>query len=748
MPFIEVPADIGAPQTGHLRLGDPSTIEVTSRYLTRDGRPFIPVMGEFHFSRYPAAEWAEELRKIRAGGITMVATYLFWNVHEEERGRFDFTGDRDVRAFVRACGEAGLEVVARLGPWVHGESRHGGFPDWVVAAPVRHRTDDPAYLALIRPYLTEVVNRLRGLDPIVAIQVENELYDQPGHLLTLKHLIRELGLDAPLWTATGWGHAQLPADELLPVFGGYSEAAWDTAHDGWPQQSRAHYFFGPGRDDDSIGADLRTDAVAATDESHLTRYPWATCELGGGMYTSYHRRPIVEADDLAALSLVKIGCGSSLQGFYMYHGGSQKIGTRSTLQESHATGYPNDCPVVNYDFQAPLGDGGQFRPSWFALRQQHLWLADHGHRLAPMTLHLPSDAPRDTADRTTLRWAVRADGDSGYLFVNNHQPVETLPDHDQKLFTVRLGAADLAVPRTPVTIPSGAYFVWPLNQPIGAARIVTATAQPLCDLVVEGVPTAVLSETPGVPLELVVDGVLIDDLVPGLGGLRRITAPDGSAAAILVLDHAAALHATRGTLWGADRLVISAAPVVLDEGTAIVYGPPAPVFVYPPVDGHRTEGVFSVHEFSTGDLTPLPAETTLLQPAGPARDTVLDAATGRASAPADFSTARIVHVTVPEELFADPGTEVLLRIDWTGDVARAHLDGRLIADQFWHGRVWEIPLRRHHKEAVTHGLELRILPRDPEAPIYVSPQVRTGTALEVRAIEFVRRPRTVLGDPR
>ncbi|BEL04427.1 hypothetical protein Q0Z83_026180 [Actinoplanes sichuanensis] len=786
MPHLEVPPEIEPPLAGHVAMGDPEhhldAITVTSRYLTRAGRPWLPVMGEFHFSRYPAAEWAEELRKIRAGGITAVATYVFWNLHEEERGHYDWSGDRDLRSFVQACAGAGLDVVARVGPWAHGESRNGGFPDWLLAEPVRTRTDDPGYLAIVRPFLDQIAEQLRGLTraeggPIIAVQVENELYDQPGHLLTLKRMVREAGLDAPLWTATGWGHAQLPADELLPVFGGYSEAAWDDAHDGWPQQSRAHYFFGPGRDDDSIGADLRKDedhtGGGTTDESHLARYPFATCELGGGMYTSYHRRPIVAADDIAALGLVKIGSGSSMQGYYLYHGASQKVGARSTLQESHATGYPNDCPVINYDFQAPLGDAGQFRPSWYALRRQNLWLADHGARLAPMTLHLPGDAPGDTADRETLRWAVRSDGDSGYLFVNNHQPVESLPEHPGVQFTVRLAGREITVPRRPVTIGSGAYFAWPLNQRVGAVTLVSATAQPLCDLTVGGVPTAVLGATAGLPVELVLDAgtaaavegpaavsyeteqIVVSGIEPGPGALLRITAADGSQAAILLLDETSALHATRGRLWGADRLVISAAPVVLDEGTAVVYGPPAPVLVHPAVSGHPRQGVFSVHEPPVADVEPVPAAVTRVRAAGPARRPVLDAATGRASAPqdADFEQAAVLHVPVPDDVFADTGDEVLLRIHWTGDVGRAYVDGRLVADQFWYGPVWEIGLRRIRKEAVTHGIELRLLPLAEDAPIFVSPQVRPGAypaggLLDIRHIEFARQPRTVLADPR
>ena len=73
---------------------------VDTRSLLKNGRRFIPVMGEFHFSRWDPESWREELLKMKAGGITVVATYLFWIHHEERPGEFDFTGRRDIRRFV------------------------------------------------------------------------------------------------------------------------------------------------------------------------------------------------------------------------------------------------------------------------------------------------------------------------------------------------------------------------------------------------------------------------------------------------------------------------------------------------------------------------------------------------------------------------------------------------------------------------------------------------------------------------
>ena len=414
---LHVPEPAAPPLTGHLPFTDapgvPDPIEVTSRCLTRGGRPWFPVSGEFHYTRYPAREWEEELLKMKAGGVTAVASYVIWIHHEETEGRVRFDGDRDLRRFAELCARHGLDFIPRIGPWSHAEVRNGGLPDWLLARACTPRTDDPAYLAPVRTWFEAIAGQLRGLGrahggPVVAIQIENELYDQPGHLLTLKRMAQQAGLSAPLWTSTAWGGVQLPPDELLPLYGGYPETFWTEADGGWPDTCRKHFFFTHQRDDEGIGADLRPTTVRGGDPALLDgRFPWATCELGGGMAVAYHRRPRVDAADVGALGLTKIGCGSVWQGYYMFHGGTNPPGELTPLQESHATGYPNDLPVLTYDFQAPLGEYGQYRPSYDELRLQHLLLADFGHLIAPMESALPERRPTGQDDRDTVRWAVR-----------------------------------------------------------------------------------------------------------------------------------------------------------------------------------------------------------------------------------------------------------------------------------------------------------------------------------------------------
>ena len=127
--------------TKHLKLGgtapDGGSIEVNSFYMLRNGKPMLPVTGEFHYSRYPAEQWEQAILKMKAGGLTIIPTYVFWNIHEEKEGVFDWNGNRDLRRFVELCKKHDMDVIVRIGPFCHGEIRNGGLPDWLFCASSR-----------------------------------------------------------------------------------------------------------------------------------------------------------------------------------------------------------------------------------------------------------------------------------------------------------------------------------------------------------------------------------------------------------------------------------------------------------------------------------------------------------------------------------------------------------------------------------------------------------------------------------
>lgn len=467
----------------HLNMGGKNPkgeeINVTSRYFTRNGKPWIGVMGEFHFSRYSRENWHRELAKMKAGGITIVSTYLFWIYHEEIEGKMDFGGDNDIRAFIEECKDVGLDVVIRIGPWAHGECRNGGFPDWLLKKDYKLRDNNEEYLAVVKKWYQSIYNEVKGLfykdgGNIIAVQIENEFVDNAEHLAKLKEIAVECGFIAPIYTVTGWNSAsgaKIPVDEVVPVFGGYCEAPWENHMN--RLSPSPHYFFNRMRNDSAIGTDLIAKTQSDGWQLPYERYPFATCELGGGIEVTHHRRPIIKPMDIYAVSLVKLGDGNNLVGYYMYHGGTNKIGELSTFNETKATGYPNDYPILSYDFQAPLSEYGEVREQYGLLNMLHMFVNDFGEEFAPM---IAVDSANSVAadDTNSLRYGMRTNGKSGFVFVNHYQRLTELADIENAV----ISAENVEFP--PIDVKGEVSFFMPFNMKMDDSVLEYATAQPLC----------------------------------------------------------------------------------------------------------------------------------------------------------------------------------------------------------------------------------------------------------------------------
>ena len=137
------------------------TIGLNERYLTLDGRPWLPVMGEFHYTRVPQNEWEEEILKMKAAGVDIIATYMIWIHHEEIEGHFDWSDERDLRSFVELCARHNMLVYPRIGPWAHGEVRNGGFPDWLLKKSAKTRSNDPVFLSYAKTWYDQIGEQLK-----------------------------------------------------------------------------------------------------------------------------------------------------------------------------------------------------------------------------------------------------------------------------------------------------------------------------------------------------------------------------------------------------------------------------------------------------------------------------------------------------------------------------------------------------------------------------------------------------------
>jgi beta-galactosidase len=759
---IDATADATKPAPVSAKLGSSRNpngreIGVNSQYLTLDGKPWLPVMGEFHFSRYPEAEWEPEILKMKAAGVQIVSAYVIWIHHEETEGVFDWSGQRDLRRFVELCGKHGMYVYPRIGPWAHAETRNGGLPDWVMKnSPVRQ--NDPVYLEEVQSFYQEITKQLQGQlwkdgGPVIGIQIENEYHGNgPGkgdeHIRTLKSMAVADGLDVPLYTVTGWDGAAIPLDQVLPVFGGYPDAPWDGSASKLPANEVYAFRFN-NRAAGSMGA------IGGSGQNAASSYrgtPFLTAEVGDGIEDTYFRRPVVSADDVAAIAPVMLGSGANLLGYYMFHGGRNPDGGPITLQESQATGYPTDVPEKSYDFQAPLGEFGQERESLRKLKLIHYFLNDFGSLLAPMVPRAPDKVPVSPADQSIPRVSARTSGDTGFVFLNNYVRGLTMPERCGFQIELKLPSGTMRVPEQPITLPSGAYGVWPVNLELPGATLRYSTAQLFKHVQVGDKEYNFFFAIPGVLPEFALDARarVIGSIGPvvqvregqGLrlqvngagsaeislaGGVNLVLLPEPRAEEVWRVDDASLLLSTRADAFsddGAWTLESEGRPEI-DFG---IFGTAAkPMSGEIQVRKVGTDGIFQGYRAILPEVKLRPGITMVHGPGPRApwsygtalawRPTPIPIAPGDA----DFEGAAIWKIEVPPVPPGAAVSDVFMKIVYQGDVARLSVRHHLVDDDFWNGIPWTIGLREvapDWRSAKTE-MELRILPMPKKFPMYL-----------------------------
>lgn len=124
-----------------------------------DGKPFQMISAEMHYPRIPRAAWRQRMQMAKAMGINTIGTYVFWNLHEPQKGTFDFSGNNDIAAFVKTAQEEGLWVVLRPSPYVCAEWEFGGYPYWLEKEKgLIVRSREPQYLKEYKDYISQVAN--------------------------------------------------------------------------------------------------------------------------------------------------------------------------------------------------------------------------------------------------------------------------------------------------------------------------------------------------------------------------------------------------------------------------------------------------------------------------------------------------------------------------------------------------------------------------------------------------------------
>lgn len=647
------------------------------KYLIKDGKPWFPIMGEFHYTRYPQAQWREALMRMKAGGLDVVSTYVIWIHHEEAEGEYNFSGNHDLRRFIELCKEVGIYAFLRIGPWVHGEVRNGGFPDWLLKKPFEVRANNDNYFAAVEKFYCKIFEQVKGTffddgGAIIGVQIENECGHCGGpvgeageeHMRRLTQMAKTIGFNAPLYTATGWGGAVTGGN--IPVMGGYCEAPWDQRLT--KIEPSGNYIFTNERNDHNIGSDYGFGEGITFD---MAKFPYLTAELGGGLQVTHHRRPVAHAADIGAMTLAKLGSGVNLLGYYMYHGGTNPHGKYSTLQESRATGYLNDLPIYNYDFNAPLKEYGQPSETFYELRLYSLFLQDFGEDLCKMPADIPAENPLKPDNFTDLRYSFRHNGKSGYLFVNNFQRSYKMSEHDNVSLSLVLDDETIKFPT--FSVKNGDYFFSPFNMKIGDALLKTTLATPLCVV--------------GKTYFFYANGEVTYDVEGELGDCKIVTLTREQA------KKAYKIAAADGTY-----LVIADGLITDEKPSKLFSGEVAELTAYP---------AFSVVPLGF-EVVSLNEEFAIY------RKTISEKAADAAFSEVSRSDEKAVYevtLNIPQA-----AADCILNVEYSGDYARLLIDGELQSDSFYTGEAWQIGLKRF---SLPRKITLEIYPLDKNAGVYL-----------------------------
>lgn len=297
-----------------------------------DEEPFQIISGEIHYPRVPREAWRDRMKMAKAMGLNTISTYVFWNLHEPEKGVFDFTGNNDIAEFVRVAQQEGLWVILRPSPYVCAEWEFGGYPYWLQNEKgLVVRSTESQYLNEYKKYINEVGKQLAPLQVnhggnILMVQIENEYgsySDDKDYLALNEKMFREAGFDGLLYTCDPPGdlaRGYLPG--LLPAVNGLVN----------PEEVKK-----------------------LVRQYHNGKGPFLIAEWYPAWFdwwgAPHHRvDPQSYADQLDAV----LGAGLSIN-MYMFHGGTTR-GFMNGANDKENT--PYEPQISSYDYDAPLDEAG------------------------------------------------------------------------------------------------------------------------------------------------------------------------------------------------------------------------------------------------------------------------------------------------------------------------------------------------------------------------------------------------------
>lgn len=307
-----------------------------------NGKPFVVKAAELHYPRIPRQYWEHRIEMCKALGMNTVCLYVFWNIHEQQEGVFDFTGNNDVAAFCRLAQKHGMYVIVRPGPYVCAEWEMGGLPWWLLKKKdIKLRESDPYFIERVKIFENEVGKQLAPLTiqnggPIIMVQVENE-YGSYGidkqYVSQIRDIVKASGFDKVALFQCDWAS-------------NFTNNALDDLT--WTMN------FGTGANIDEqfkrLG-ELRPDAPKMCSEFWSGWF-----DKWGARHETRPAKDMVEGID----EMLSKGISFSL---YMTHGGT----SFGHWAGANSPGFAPD--VTSYDYDAPINEYGLPTEKYYQLRE-------------------------------------------------------------------------------------------------------------------------------------------------------------------------------------------------------------------------------------------------------------------------------------------------------------------------------------------------------------------------------------------
>lgn len=322
-----------------------------------NGKPFVVKAAELHYPRIPRPYWEHRIRMCKALGMNTVCLYVFWNIHEQREGQFDFTGQNDVAEFCRLAQKNGMYVIVRPGPYVCAEWEMGGLPWWLLKKKdIRLREQDPYFMERVRIFENKVAEQLAPLTiqrggPVIMVQVENE-YGSYGEDKAYVSEIRDIVREAfSTCRKTECKDKKCEKTELPLLF----QCDW------------ASNFTKNGLDDLTWTMNFGTGADIDSQFKRLKELrptsPLMCSEFWSGWFDKWGARHETRpADKMNAGIDEMLSKGISFS-LYMTHGGT----SFGHWAGANSPGFAPD--VTSYDYDAPINEYGQATPKFYELQK-------------------------------------------------------------------------------------------------------------------------------------------------------------------------------------------------------------------------------------------------------------------------------------------------------------------------------------------------------------------------------------------